>query len=271
MKPVSKTAYYCCGIRMMDADSPKPLVNDVYARTLMGDEGLQYWETYQKFKTPNGASLARIFLIDNWIKTELTKNPDSNILLIGAGLDSRAFRFPGGNWIELDEPNIIEYKNQHLPAHQAQNPLQRLSIDFQQEKLADTLSPFVHLAPVIIVVEGVLMYLTHTQRSDLLSTITTLFKDHLLLCDLMNERFFNVLGKRGIHLELSRSGASFQDLEADPAATIQSFGYSLDAFYSNPATAADHGLIPVPKLIVKTLFRKFFQGYATYKFSYHKK
>jgi len=108
--PVSKTAYYCCGVRMMDSLSAKPLVNDTYAKLLMGQEGLLYWENFKKFKSPNGSNVARCYLIDSWIKKQLQINPETTIILIGAGLDSRAFRLPHGRWIELDEPGIIEYK-----------------------------------------------------------------------------------------------------------------------------------------------------------------
>lgn len=32
MKAVSKTAYYCGGVRMQDAESAKPLIGDHYAK-----------------------------------------------------------------------------------------------------------------------------------------------------------------------------------------------------------------------------------------------
>jgi len=31
MKPISKTAFYCCGVRMQDAESSNPICGDVYA------------------------------------------------------------------------------------------------------------------------------------------------------------------------------------------------------------------------------------------------
>ena len=33
MKPISLTAFYCCGVRMRDAESDKPVCGDVYAKT----------------------------------------------------------------------------------------------------------------------------------------------------------------------------------------------------------------------------------------------
>src|SRR6185295_1977652 len=160
MKPVSRTAYYCCGVRMTDAQSSKPLINDTYAERLMGDEGMQAWEPFRKHKNPNGSNIARCFIIDTWIKEQIRLNPQTTIILIGAGLDSRAYRIEGGNWIELDEPGIIEYKEKLLPSSLSRNPLRRISIDFEKENIKEYLRPFTHLSPVLFVVEGVLMYLT---------------------------------------------------------------------------------------------------------------
>src|ERR1041384_3029437 len=40
MKPISKTAFYCCGVRMQDAEREKPVCGDTYARVFMNEEGL---------------------------------------------------------------------------------------------------------------------------------------------------------------------------------------------------------------------------------------
>ncbi len=268
MKPVSKTAYYCCGVRMLDASSPKPLINDLYAKALMGEEGMVYWENYKKYTSPNGSNIARCYLIDQWVKKQLDKNSATTIILVGAGLDSRAYRLPGGNWIELDEPGIIEYKNQKLPSAQCENPLQRISIDFAQEKVRDKLMPFVGLTPVVIIVEGVLMYLTQAQRKELLTTLTQQFPNHILLCDLMNFNFFNRLGKKSIHEEFSKSGASFQDIQVNPEQLMIDFGYKLEEKKSNVITASDHGLINIPRIFVKFFMKKLMMGYSSYQFRF---
>ena len=269
MKPVSKTAYYCCGVRMMDAESMKPLVNDTYAKKLMGEDGLAYWEAFKNQINPNASNIARCYIIDSWIKEQLHTNPDTPVILIGAGLDSRAFRLPGGHWVELDEPGIIEYKNSKLPQSECSNPLQRISIDFENEKLADKLLPFVTGKPPIIVIEGVLMYLTHEQRQDLFNTLIRLFKKHTLLCDLMSEDFFQRFGKKGIHNELKKSGAIFKDLLKDPAQKIIDMGYRQVAMKSNPLTASEFGLLSIPRLIVKIFMKKKLMGYSSNQFIFN--
>ena len=38
-RPVSRTAYYCAGTRMLDAGRPDSLLHDSYAERFMGEEG----------------------------------------------------------------------------------------------------------------------------------------------------------------------------------------------------------------------------------------
>jgi len=40
MKPISKTAFYCCGVRMQDAERSTPVCNDTYAKVFMNEDGL---------------------------------------------------------------------------------------------------------------------------------------------------------------------------------------------------------------------------------------
>src|SRR5690349_375784 len=112
MNPISKTAFYCCGIRMQDAERQNPVCGDTYAKVFMNDEGLQIFEAFKDETSPNASSVARHRIIDDFLRQELLIHPDLCIILIGAGFDSRAFRLKGGTWIELDEPQVIEYKNE---------------------------------------------------------------------------------------------------------------------------------------------------------------
>ena len=135
MKPISQTAFYCCGVRMQDAEAARPVCNDVYAKLFMNEDGLRILEKFKDEVNPNTSNVARHRLIDDLLREELLAHPELRVVLIGAGFDSRAYRLKGGTWIELDEPQVIAYKNERLPASQAQNPLQRIAIDFSTDSL----------------------------------------------------------------------------------------------------------------------------------------
>jgi len=267
MKPVSRTAYYCCGVRMLDADSSKPLIGDNYAKLLMGDDGLKYWQEFKHFKAPNASNIARHYIIDTEVRKLLLQNPDSTIILIGAGFDSRAFRLPAGNWIEIDEPAIINYKNEVLPAAGSKNKLERVAIDFEKEKLSDKLAAYTGRKHVIIILEGVLMYLDAAAKENLLITLTSLFPQHELFCDIMSKYFFDKAGG-AIHERLARHGSAFKDLREIPEQLFLEHGYKKVNMISNIKTASDAGIFPAPRFIINLLMKKLFPGYAVYHFTY---
>jgi len=268
MKAVSKTAYYCCGVRMQDAESNHPVIGDHYAKRLMNEEGLQYWQEFKEFKMPNASNITRHYIIDSFLKELLSENPDPTIILIGAGLDSRAYRFKGATWLEIDEPAVIEYKNEKLPASECANPLERIAINFETEKLADKLSSYSNRPNVIIIIEGVLMYLTMEQREALLATITSLFPDHVIFCDLMTKRFFKKLGNP-IHEKFKTYGASFTDMMDDPVALFLKYNYHQIARVATIKKSVELGLSKLPKLVL-FLYGRLLNGYAVYEFSHHK-
>src|SRR5437868_7640446 len=175
MKPISQTAFYCCGVRMQDAGRDKPVCGDVYAKRFMNEDGLRILEKFKDETRPNTSNVGRHRIIDDLLRQELVAHPDLCIVLIGAGFDSRAYRLEGGTWIELDEPQVIAYKNERLPVSESDNELQRIPIDFSTESLEDKLSPFVFRSPVVVVIEGVFMYLEEQPIRELLKTLRRLF------------------------------------------------------------------------------------------------
>src|SRR5687768_5434694 len=142
MKPVSKTAYYCCGVRALDAAGAQPVCGDQYAERFMTPEAWSLFEPFRVFATPNASNVARHRLIDDLLRSAVQSRPETGVIIIGAGFDTRAFRLPGGCWIELDEPAVMALKETQLPASEAPNPLTRVAIAFDQESLAAALSPF---------------------------------------------------------------------------------------------------------------------------------
>ena len=224
MKPISKTAFYCCGVRMRDAERDKPVCGDTYAKVFMNEEGLQILETFKDETRPNAANVGRHRIIDDLLRQELLANPNLTVVIIGAGFDTRAFRLKGGTWIELDEPQVIAYKEEHLPAATSDNELQRISIDFATDSLEQKLASFSGRSPVTVVIEGVLMYLEEAAIGKLLETLHRLFPQHKLICDLMTRDFFEK-NAGTIHEKLTGMGATFKFTIDNPEEVFLKSGY----------------------------------------------
>lgn len=265
MKPVSKTAFYCCGIRMQDAESSKPVCGDSYAKAFMNEDGLRILAAFKDETGPNASNVVRHRIIDDLLRQELRAHPDLCVVLVGAGFDSRAFRLKGGTWLELDEPQVIAYKNERLPAESCKNELHRIPIDFAAESLAEKLAPFADRLPVAIVIEGVLMYLETEVIGQTLQTLRRLFPQHKLICDLMNRKFFEKYGKT-IHEKLTGMGAVFKFTADNPEEVFLANGYRRTGKLSIVETAVGFQSVKIPKIILRTLLRTLASGYTIYVF-----
>jgi methyltransferase (TIGR00027 family) len=250
---------------MQDAESSKPVCGDVYAKEFMNEDGLRILEKFKDERGPNASNVARHRLIDDLLRAELQAHPDLNVVIIGAGFDSRAYRLNGGVWIELDEPQVIAYKNERLPVSKCKNELHRIAIDFSTESLEAKLAAFAGRSPVVVVIEGVFMYLDEQMIAQLLQTLRRLFPGHKLICDLMNRTFFEKYG-RTIHEKLTGMGASFKFTADDPEELFVKNGYKRIALFSMIEKSMGVDTKPVLRFFVRTFLRTLITGYAIYEF-----
>lgn len=265
MKPISLTAFYCCGVRMRDAESDKPVCGDVYAKTFMNEDGLRVLEQFKNETGPNSSNVARHRIIDDILRQELRAHPDLRVVIIGAGFDSRAYRLSGGTWVELDEPQVIAYKDERLPVSACKNELRRIPIAFANESLEQKLSSVSGSGPVVVVIEGVLIYLEEETIRQLLQTLRHVFPQHKLVCDLMTRKFFQKYG-RTIHEKLRALGAFITVANDNPEAIFLSSGYERVAWFSMVEKSMEYESRKVPKFLLKTLLRTLVTGYAIYVF-----
>lgn len=101
------------------------------------------------------------------------------VIVLGAGFDTLAFRFskqyPNVNFVEVDHPATHGVKRQALEAQEEKrNNLHFIPVDFTTQRLEDVLSksPLVKPElPTLVIVEGVLMYLTTDQVQHLFASL----------------------------------------------------------------------------------------------------
>jgi O-methyltransferase involved in polyketide biosynthesis len=204
-------------------------------------------------------------MIDDLLEEQLARRPDTGVVIIGAGFDTRAFRLPGGRWIELDEPALMELKEAQLPAHEAPNPLTRIPIRFELESLAATLAPYRSLSAPIVVLEGVLPYLTASQVEHLFATIRSAFVDPTVICDLTTRTFARIYARK-IGKRFRELGAHYGRLEREPLELIPAAGYRLKTQESIVARAVAFGMLSIPGWLLATVLRSLRDGYTIASF-----
>lgn len=249
---------------MEDAASDKPVCNDTYAKLFMNSEGLAILDAFKDETRPNASNVARHRIIDDLLQQEILGQPDLLIVIIGAGFDSRAFRLQGASWVELDEPQVIAYKNERLPAANSQNDLQRISIDFATESLGDKLARFSNRSPVVVI-EGVFMYLDQEAIDHSLKTLGRLFPKHKLICDLMTRQFFENFGKT-LHEKITGMGASFKFTADSPEDVFLKGGYELNKKICIIEKSVLFQMPDLPATVVEAMRSSLPAGYSIYVF-----
>jgi methyltransferase (TIGR00027 family) len=177
----SLTAEYMALFRALESSRPQSerLFSDPFAhlflrewrKTLLSFARVGPGRTFVEFLLDRGApgaraaGIARTEWIDHEVSNALTGIPQ--LVLLGAGFDTRAFRLPAAKHIstfELDHPETSRAKQSILGKAFGSLPDQVhfVEIDFNRQSLADALNPagFMSTQPACFIWEGVTNYLT---------------------------------------------------------------------------------------------------------------
>jgi hypothetical protein len=204
----------------------------------------------------------------------LAENNRLKIITIGTGFDTRPYRLVGGDWLEIDEPQIINYKEEKLPAEECANPLKRISIDFAHESLTEKLRDESSINHTVIVIEGVFMYLKPEAIESTIHTIQRLFKKHVLYCDLMTEKFFTRFAQ-SVHSKLVESGGTFSELSNYPEEVFIRHNYKPVERIPMFKRATELGIlwneVRIPRFVSRLMlnvFLKGLRGYAVHRLKF---
>ena len=263
MNPISSTAFLTCGARADDAKSKKPICGDTYARLFLNEHGRAFYDGFKKENGPVASFVARHRMIDDMLRAKIADNGDTTVIIIGAGFDTRAFRLDGGVWFEIDEPQLIDAKDHLLPVNQCKNSVRRVSIDSALENLADKLPVIAPGSPVVVIMEGVFIYLSDSQIRQTISVLRFAFPGHTLICDITTRHFMKKYGKT-LSRRIEALGAKLKYLVDDPSLIFRTAGYRLVSTNSIIAKSLKYANSKLARFIVTVFMRKLVNGYNVY-------
>jgi methyltransferase (TIGR00027 family) len=172
------TARWTAGVRSRESARADHLFEDPWAEALVGKEGAEWLVQRPEDSTIPMAIRTRFF--DDFLLDTSRRHAIRQVVLMAAGLDTRAFRldWPAGTCLyELDQPQVLRYKEEVLHAAGARPTCQRQLIEADltspwQEKLLG--GGFDPQAPSIWLLEGFLFYLSVESITQVLDGVTTL-------------------------------------------------------------------------------------------------
>ena len=157
------TAYFTAAVRARESQRPDALFIDPWAARLAGPEGFATLERFDPL-----ASLwpvVRTRYLDDVIRRYVTVTPMGQVVLLAAGLDTRAYRltWPDGVCVfEVDQPEIMTYKALVLDEMHAtpRCALISLAADLRRPWTDRFLATgFDRTRPALWIAEGFFMYL----------------------------------------------------------------------------------------------------------------
>lgn len=265
IQPLALTAFYCCALRAKDAASARPVCGDGLAAKFIDDEILGQLRPALDFRGPAASNVARHRIIDDIVRGALAKDPARRIIVLGAGLDTRAFRINGGQWWEFDDAALFAFKETRLPAHSAPNALTRTPVDFSQAELHDYLAPLAGDDEALVVLEGVTMYLATEILEKTAATVSAVLPRATIVCDLMSPRFRERYAA-DLRRELGHLGAHFATYSTHPRLAFEDAGYVARCAVSMVGRAREAGTLRIPRWLLNSLLRELRDGYAVWTF-----
>jgi len=171
IRNVSDTALWAAVYRAAETERPDALFRDPYARRLAGERGRQIADSLPGAVRADWAWVGRTYLFDQLIAEQLRQGVDM-VVNLAAGLDARPYRMdlPAAlQWIEVDLPGILDYKEEILAGERPACALERVRLDLSDAGARREL--FARLGSrsrkALVLTEGLLIYLAADEAASL--------------------------------------------------------------------------------------------------------
>jgi methyltransferase (TIGR00027 family) len=183
MPPVTQTARWAAAQRARESERVDRLFADPLAAVLAGDEGFRALEISEKLNPRHEQTAAyiavRVRFLDDFL-LRMVSEGHRQVVLLGAGMDARAFRLelPAETTVyELDHPELLALKEELLRKENARPVCHRVVLaNDLHSGWAEALlrAGFSASRASIWILEGLLYYLGEAEVHDLLRQIAEL-------------------------------------------------------------------------------------------------
>ncbi|MDF2883483.1 MAG: hypothetical protein K0R54_4040 [Clostridiaceae bacterium] len=146
---------------------------------------------------------ARTIILDREAGAYIEKHPNCSVINIACGLDARFHRIDNGkiHWYNIDFENVMNIRKNIFSSHDRVTNISSSALDFSWvEKVQNK-------EDVLVIAEGVLMYLKESEVKILFETISASFNHCSILCELMSKW---MVKNQKMHDTIKKTNAVFQ-------------------------------------------------------------
>jgi methyltransferase (TIGR00027 family) len=228
VRNISDTARWAAVFRARETERPDAIFRDPYADRLAGTLGVDIANSLPEGNSHAWAWVARTYLFDQFIERELLQGVDM-VVNLAAGLDARPYRMalpPTLEWMEVDLPEILAYKEGILANEKPRCVLERVRMDLSdvqaRQKLFGALDR--HANKILVLTEGLLIYLDAEEVASLARDLAAGSHFQRWITDLTSPGLLRMM-QRNAGQQLSQVGAPFKFGPAEGPAFFTPHGW----------------------------------------------
>lgn len=242
LKNISDTALWVTTFRANETTRPNAHFLDPLAAKLAGPRGKEIAQQMAGHSSAEWAIVTRTVLIDQMILEEIERGSDT-ILNLAAGLDTRPYRMklpPGLNWIEVDLPDLLDYKEKILADEKPVCKLTRHRIDLSNGEARRNLFKQIgeNSKRCAVITEGLLIYLTPENVTQLSRDLCNIQSFQTWILELASLPLMKMLMKGKIGESLISANAEFKFAPTEGIEFFKSLGWKPIRVESLVKTAA---------------------------------
>lgn len=200
IRGISDTARWVAVYRARESARPDAVFHDPFAQRLAGERGEEIARSMPFAEKNTWPFVARTWIIDQLIG-KLVEQGFDMVINLAAGLDARPYRLqlPSSlQWVEIDLPEILEYKEEVLSQDRPNCRLERIKLDLSEEAARREL--FANLGRTgqraLTVAEGLLVYLSEEEVGSLARDLAAQSAFQNWIIDLMNPPLLRMLREK---------------------------------------------------------------------------
>ncbi len=156
-----------------------------------------------KDSTMSSGVIARTLVFDELVKDFIDKNPDCTVVNIACGLDTRVYRVDNGliTWYNLDLPQTIAVRDQ---IYKEEGRISTIGVSVLDQSWTQQVN---RKGKMLFIIEGLSMYLSAEEVSDMLRIIRENFDNAYVLLECISPMW---VSKQGVEKSIQKTGATFK-------------------------------------------------------------
>jgi methyltransferase (TIGR00027 family) len=175
IRNISDTALWVAIYRARESERPDAIFKDPFARRLAGERGQKIANEITSTKQPAWPFVARTWSFDKIVSDCIREGADT-VINLAAGLDARPYRMDLPetlHWVEVDLPDMIDYKEELLRDETPRCGLERVRLDLRDRSARRDLFARITSGSkrALVLTEGLIAYLTREHVSEFSSDL----------------------------------------------------------------------------------------------------